>query len=99
MIETINARKGLSFNIGDLCGYVTGVIYGAEQVEVFARAAQPGGPENAPYRMAHIRCGRKIADLEYGASYPVESWSWITRDDFDRIVDMREIRESMGWRE
>lgn len=98
-MQIINATEGLSFNLNDIHGHVTGKVYGDEQVEVFAMAAFHDAEEGTPYRMVHIKCGAKIADRAYGAEYPVESWEWITKGEFDRIVDMRAIRESLGWRD
>ncbi|QAY02821.1 hypothetical protein SEA_SHAOBING_90 [Mycobacterium phage Shaobing] len=98
MTDSLNATKGLNFNLAEISGYVTGVTYGPDgAVDVFARAAEVGAPEDTPLRMAHVKLGRKLADLAYGAEYAVESWAWITRDDFDRIVDMAAIRASLGW--
>ncbi|QFG11510.1 hypothetical protein I5G87_gp86 [Mycobacterium phage Ekdilam] len=98
MTDTLNATKGLSFHLADIHGYVTGVTYGVDgAIEVFARAAVHGAPEGTAWRMVHVTLGARVADRAYGADYAVESWAWIDREDFDRIVDVRAIRESLGW--
>lgn len=98
MSDTINPTTGLSFHLNDIHGYVTGKTYGTDgPIDVFAMAARHDAPEDSAYRMVHIQLGPKVADLSYGADYTVPSWSWITEEDFDRIVDMRAIRESLGW--
>ncbi|ACE79830.1 hypothetical protein KBG_82 [Mycobacterium phage KBG] len=99
--DTLNPTQGLSFNLTDLHGYVTGTLYGdwgTTATSVFAMAARHDDPEDAKYRMVHIELGRKIADRSYGSEYTVKSWRWIDRDDFDRIIGMNEIRASFGWR-
>ena len=97
--DIINPTKGLNFELAEISGYVTGVTYGADGARhVFAGAAEVGAPEDTPLRMVHVKLGAKVADLTYGANYAVESWEWITRADFDRIVGMDEIRDSLGWR-
>lgn len=99
-MDTINATAGLSFNLADIHGYVTGVTYGVDgAIEVFAMAARHDAGEGASYRMVHVTLGAKIADRAYGVEYAVESWAWITRDDFDRIVDVPAIRASLGWKD
>lgn len=98
MSETINPTTGLSFHLTDIHGYITGVTHGTDgAIDVFARAAEHDALEGTTWRMAHIKLGTKIADRNYGADYTVESWTWITRDDFDRIIDLTEIRKTLGW--
>ncbi|ARQ95531.1 hypothetical protein I5G81_gp92 [Mycobacterium phage Shandong1] len=99
-MSTINATAGLSFNLANVHGYVTGVTYGADgAVEVFAKAARHDEGPSAKYRMAHVTLGPKIRDCAYGAEYTVDSFRFITAEDFDRIVDMAAIRASLGWRD
>ncbi|ASR85593.1 hypothetical protein I5G80_gp051 [Mycobacterium phage Krueger] len=100
MTNTLNATEGLNFNLDNAHAYVTGVVMGVDgPIEVFAKGALSGVPEGTPLRMMHVKLGAKVADTSYGrGEYAVESWSFITRDEFDHIVDMAAIRESLGWR-
>ncbi|QFP94875.1 hypothetical protein SEA_MARSHAWN_89 [Mycobacterium phage Marshawn] len=101
MTNTLNATDGLSFNLDAVHGFVTGVTIGVDgPVEVFAKGAFHDAPEGSRLQMMHVKLGAKIADTTYGrGEYAVESWDWITEYDFDRIVNMRAIRESLGWRD
>ncbi|AYR01262.1 hypothetical protein SEA_SCARLETT_94 [Mycobacterium phage Scarlett] len=111
MSNTLNATEGLSFNLNydvdradnasAVHGFVTGVTIGVDgPVEVFAKGAEHDVPEGSPLRMMHVKLGRKVADTTYGrGEYAVESWAFITRDDFDRIVELAAIRASLGWRD
>lgn len=99
MTDTINATAGLSFNLTEIHGHVTGVTYGDGVVNAFAQAAYHDAPEGTAWRMAHLKLNAKIADRAYGTEYAVESWEWITKGEFDRVVDMRAIRQSLGWRD
>lgn len=105
MTNTINATKGLSFNLDAIQGYVTGVTHGSDgAIDVFAQAAYHYPCESEEfraqvrYRMVHVKLGAKTDEQPtYGAVHAAEAWEWITEQDFDRIVGMREIRESLGW--
>ncbi|QAX95633.1 hypothetical protein I5H03_gp013 [Mycobacterium phage Nibb] len=111
MTNTLNATDGLSFNLNydvdradnadAVHGFVTGVTIGVNgPVEVFAKGCEHDVPEGTPLRMMRVKLGAKVADTAYGrGEYAVESWEFITRDDFDRIVDLQAIRESLGWRD
>ncbi|QJD50394.1 hypothetical protein I5H01_gp013 [Mycobacterium phage MarkPhew] len=111
MTNTLNATAGLNFNLNydvdavdnsnAVHGFVTGVTMGVDgPVEVFAKGAEHDVPEGTPLRMMHVKLGAKVADSSYGrGEYAVESWEFITRDDFDRIVELQTIRESLGWRD
>ncbi|QJD50494.1 hypothetical protein SEA_CHRIS_92 [Mycobacterium phage Chris] len=111
MTNTLNATEGLSFNLNydvdrvdnasAVHGYVTGVTIGVDgPVEVFAKGCEHDVPEGTPLRMMHIKLGRRVPVNTYGrGEYAVESWEFITRDDFDRIVELHLIRDSLGWRD
>lgn len=101
MSETINPTVGLSFNLDAIHGYVTGITYDHGYLNgasgAFARAALHDADEESRYEMAHIKLGAKINDTNFGSIYAVESWEWISEAEFDLLVGMREIRESLGW--
>lgn len=57
--------------------------------------------EDAPGRLTAVVLDG-VTDVSAGSitdAYPVASWRYIDRDEFDRIIGLDEIRRSFGWHE
>lgn len=98
MTNTLRVERGVSFHFDEIRGYVTDHVFtdGGDLV-VFARAWwQFDEDESSPGQMAAVTM--RDRSITVGADQAAASWQWISRDDFDRIVGMDEMRKSMGWR-
>lgn len=87
--------------LGPLHGHVTGHVYADEGVVVFAKTWESTDPEDAPGRLTAVVLDG-VPDVSAGSitdTYPVASWRYIDRDEFDRIIGLDEIRRSFGWHE
>ncbi len=85
---------GCNVTVGDWSGYVTGFQHdGPRLVGVFVCAPPESSVEKV--QMLHVRLGLKVDE----SRHEVHDWCYLTRDEFDRITELDDLRRDLGWRE